>query len=113
MNNSLTGVLEAVMNFGAEDTRPAPICTDQDSFEHGTALDELDIRVRSRTFCGGRLTAVMSGVTVDLREATLGPDGATINVQAALSDIDILVPHDWEVVCDVGTVFAGVEGRRF
>jgi predicted membrane protein len=101
------------MNFGAEDTRPEPICTDQDSFERGAALDELDIRVRSRTFRGGRLTAVMSGVTVDLREATLGPDGATISVQSALSDIEILVPGDWDVVCEVGTVFAGVEGRRF
>jgi hypothetical protein len=113
MNNSLTGVLEAVMNLGAEDTRPEPICTDRDSFERGTALDELDIRVRSRAFRGGRLTAVMSGVTIDLREATLGPDGATISMQSALSDIEILVPSDWDVVCDVGTVFAGVDGRRF
>jgi hypothetical protein len=113
MNGSLTGVLEAVMNFGAEATRPEPICTDEDSFERGAALDELDIRVRSRTFRGGRLTAVMSGVTVDLREAALGPDGATLSMQSALSDIDILVPSDWDVVCDVGTVFAGVEGRRF
>jgi hypothetical protein len=113
MNGSLTGVLEAVMNFGAEDTRPEPIWTDEDSFERGAALDELDIRVRSRTFRGGRLTAVMSGVTVDLREALLGADGATISVQSALSDIDILVPSDWEVVCDMGTVFAGVDSRRF
>jgi hypothetical protein len=97
------------MNFGA----PEPICTDQDSFERGAALDELDLRVRSRRFSVGRLTAVMSGVTLDLREATLGPDGATISVQAALSDIDILVPSDWDVVCDLGTVFARVDGRRF
>jgi hypothetical protein len=101
------------MNFGAEDARPEPDWTDEDSFERGAALDELDIRVRSRSFRGGSLTAAMSGVTVDLREAVLGPDGATINVQSALSDIDILVPSDWDVVCDVGTVFAGVEGRRF
>lgn len=101
------------MNFAAEDTRPEPICTDQDTFERGVALDELDIRVRSRAFRGGRLTAVMSGVTVDLREATLGPDGATITMQSALSDIEILVPGDWDVVCDVAAVFAGVDGRRF
>jgi predicted membrane protein len=101
------------MNFGAEDTRPEPTYTDEDSFERGAALDELDIRVRSRSFRGARLTAVMSGVTVDLREAALGPDGATISVQSALSDLDILVPADWDVVCDVGTVFAGIAGRRF
>lgn len=89
------------------------ISTDEDSFERGAALDDLDLRVRSRTFRGGNLTAVMCGVTVDLREAALSPDGATIHVQSALSGIDILVPRDWDVVCEVGTVWAGVHGERF
>ncbi|RYZ09850.1 MAG: hypothetical protein EOO73_02930 [Myxococcales bacterium] len=88
------------------------VSTEEDSFERGAALDDLDLRVRSRTFRGGSLTAVMCGVTVDLREASLSPDGATISVQSALSGIDILVPRDWEVVCDVGTVWAGVHGER-
>ena len=95
-----------------EGTRPELNCTDEDSFERGAALDELNIRVRSRTFRGGKLTAVMSGVTVDLREAALSPDGATISVQSALSGIDILVPHDWDVYCDVEAVFGGVGGER-
>ncbi len=87
--------------------------TDEDSFVHGAALDDVSFRVRSRQFRGGTLTAVMCGVTVDLREAALGPDGATISVQSAMSGIHILVPRDWDVVCDVETVWAGVDGERF
>lgn len=100
------------MDLPADETREL-FNTDDDSFERGAALDDLDVRVRSRAFRGGNLTAVMCGVTVDLREAALGPDGATIHVQSALSGIDIIVPRDWDVDCDVGTVWAGVHGERF
>ena len=101
------------MDFREEETRPLAISTDEDSFERASSLADLDIRVRSRQFREGRVTAVMSGVTLDLREAALSPDGATINVQSALSDIEILVPSDWNVACDVGAVFGGVGGERF
>jgi hypothetical protein len=113
MNGSLTGVLQAVMNFGAEDGRLEAVCTDEDSFERGAALDDLDLRVRSPAFRGGRLTAVMSDVTLDLREASLSEDGATISVQSALTDIEILVPRDWDVVCDIDAVFGGIQSQRF
>lgn len=92
--------------------RSEPFVTDADSFEHGAAFDGLKIRVRSRQFRGGRVTAVLSGVTLDLRDALLSPEGATISVQSALSGIDILVPRDWDVVCDVDAVCGGIDGNR-
>jgi predicted membrane protein len=102
------------MDFGEqEELRAFPVSADGDSFERGAALSDLNIRVRSRQFRGGSLTAVMAGVTVDLREAALDPDGATIRVQSAMSGIDILVPHDWDVVCDVDLVLGGLDGERF
>lgn len=101
------------MDFCVEDLRLEPIYSDEDSLEHGAALDELDIRVRSRQFRGGGVTAVMSGVTVDLRQAALNPEGATLSVQSALSDIDILVPRDWHVDCEVKAVWGRVGSDRF
>lgn len=101
------------MEFQAADIQAVPISTNDDSFERAAALDDLNLRIHSRKFRGGTLTAVMSGVTVDLREAALSPEGATISVQSALSGIHILVPQDWNVVCDVGLVWGEVEGERF
>ena len=92
--------------------RPEPFWTDEDSFVRGAALDGLKIRVRSRQFRSGRVTAVLSGVTVDLRDAALSAEGATIDVQSALSGIDILVPHDWDVVCDVSAICGGIDPGR-
>jgi hypothetical protein len=85
------------------------IATVEDGFERGAALDDLWLRVRSQGFRSGRVSAVFSGVTVDLREAALSPEGATIHVQSALSDIDILVPRDWDVACDVEGICSEVD----
>jgi predicted membrane protein len=90
-----------------------PFVTDEECFEQGAAFDGFRIEVRSRRFRSGRVTAVLSGVTVDLREAIPSPEGATLDVQSALSGITILVPKDWEVFCDVEAVCGGISEDRF
>ena len=89
-----------------------PTSTSEDSFERRAAFDGLKLRVSSQRFRSGRVTAVLSGVTLDLRDAVLSPEGATIEVQSALSGVDILVPRDWDVVCDVDAVCGGIDGDR-
>jgi hypothetical protein len=96
--------------FFDDDERPEPLTTSDDSFEHGATLDGLRLRVLSKQFRGGRLTAVLSGVTLDLREAELSPEGATIHVESTLSGIEILAPSGWRVSCDVDSVMSGVDG---
>jgi len=93
-----------------DESRPAPITTSEDSFERAAAFDGLKLRVESKQFRGGRITAMLAGVTLDLREAELCAEGATISVQSTLSGIDILVPNGWHVVCDVDAVMSGVDG---
>jgi len=100
------------MIFANESILPVLVSENEDSFERGAALDDLDIRVQSREFRSGTLTTVMSDVTVDLREASLSPQGATISVQSAFSGICIVVPRDWDVDLEIEAVFAGVDGER-
>jgi predicted membrane protein len=89
-----------------------PFVTEDESFEQGAAFDGFRIQVKSRKFRSGTVTAVLSGVTVDLRDALPSPEGATLSVQSALSGITILVPRDWEVICDVEAVCGGISGDR-
>ena len=88
------------------------VATVDDGFERGAALHGLWLRVCSEELRSGRVTAVLSGVTVDLREATLSPEGATIHVQSALSGIEILVPPEWEVTWDVDAICGGLGDYR-
>jgi predicted membrane protein len=101
------------MDYPAEDALRQTISTEEASFERGAVFDDLDIRVRSREFRGAMLTAVMCGVTVDLREAALSPEGATISVQSAMGGVRVLVPRDWDVVCEVDVVWGGYDSERF
>ena len=94
------------------DYEPECVATVEDGFERGAALSGLWICVRSGEFRSGRVTAVLSGVTVDLREATLSPEGATIHVQSALSGIAIVVPPDWDVTWDVDGICSGMGEQR-
>jgi len=94
------------------DERPEPIFTDADSFERYAAFDELELKILSQEFRGGRLTAVLSGVTVDLRDSVLSPEGATLSVRSTMSGIDILVPWDWDVVCDVDPECGGIDDEQ-
>lgn len=88
------------------------VATAEADFEQGAALHGLWICVRSQELRSGRVTAVFSGVTVDLREALPCPEGATLHFQAAVSGIHVLVPPGWEVFCDVDAICSGVSDNR-
>jgi hypothetical protein len=94
-----------------DDFEPECVAMVEDGFERGAALDSSWIHVLSQEFRSGRVTAVLSGVTIDLREAQLSPEGATLHLQSALSGIEILVPPDCEVACDVDTICSGISGN--
>ena len=52
----------------------------------------------------GTIVTVAGGVEVDLRGATLAPEGAHLRVTTLMGGIDIQVPDDWHV---------RLEGRAF
>jgi hypothetical protein len=89
--------------------RQQTLSTDADTFERFATLAGLKLQVRSKDFRGGRLNTLLSGVTLDLRNAELSREGATIDLQSALSGVEILVPRDWDVVCNLEGVLAGVD----
>jgi hypothetical protein len=64
-------------------------------------FDQLDFRSTSRNFRGGRLECWYGGGVLDLRDAVLAPEGATLQVRAVFGGGQILVPADWKVVSTV------------
>jgi Cell wall-active antibiotics response 4TMS YvqF len=95
-----------------DDFEPECAIPVEDDFERGVALQGLWLCVRSQELRRGFVTAALAGVTLDLREAKLSAEGATIHFQAAASGIEVLVPPDWEVICDVDAILGGVSDRR-
>ncbi len=66
----------------------------------------------SKDFRGGRLTAFLGGVSVDLRQADIIDKPARIHVTAILGGVEISVPQHWNVKKDVQPIAGGVAERR-
>ena len=54
-------------------------------------------RVASTSWRGGRATAILGGVELDLREAVPVPEGAVLDVTAFMGGVEIQVPRGWRV----------------
>lgn len=61
-------------------------------------------------FEGGRITTWSGGTECDLREATLAPGGADIEILNVFGGTDIRVPAGWDVTIDVNALFGGTSG---
>lgn len=57
----------------------------------------LEFRSESGHFKGGSVTTWFAGGSVDLRDATLDPEGATIHLNALFGGGNLVVPETWNV----------------
>jgi predicted membrane protein len=76
-------------------------------------FEPLEFRSTASAFRGGQVECWFGGGTVDLRDATLDPNGARLRVTAVFGGGTVLVPEDWVVETHVvGIGGAGdVRGR--
>lgn len=66
---------------------------------------------RSSAFRGGSATALCGGVTIDLRNARLYPEGAALDVTAILGGVEILVPRGWRVTTSGTPILGGIDNK--
>jgi predicted membrane protein len=66
-----------------------------------------EYRIRAKNFRGGDLVAFMGGFDVDLREADIEGESATINVTAFMGGGVLRVPENWAVSMQIGAFMGG------
>ncbi len=64
--------------------------------------------IASSNFIGGDITAVMGGVELDLRNASIETE-AVINVFTFWGGISLKIPNDWSVVNSANAVLGGID----
>lgn len=57
----------------------------------------------------GSVSAVLGGVDLDLRGATLDPAGADLDLSATLGGVNVTVPSEWRVIVEDRAMLGGVE----
>jgi gas vesicle protein len=71
----------------------------------------LDYHSTATSLRGGTLELWYGGGVLDLRDATLAPEGATLNVKVVFGGGQVLVPAEWRVVTAVSGL-GGVQDVR-
>ncbi len=70
-------------------------------------------RINTQDFQGGKIEAVFGGYDVDLREACMQGDSATINVDVVFGGAELRIPDTWSAVVQGTGVFgAFADGTR-
>ena len=75
-------------------------------------FDGIELESRASAFQGGSMFAWFGGISVDLRAATLSPDGAHLDLHALNGGIAITVPEGWRVRSSLRAVAGGVDAPR-
>jgi hypothetical protein len=74
-------------------------------------FDGIDLASSAPAFRGGSMLAWYGGISVDLRAATLSPDGAHLDLHALNGGIAVTVPEGWRVRSSMRAVAGGVDTR--
>lgn len=80
--------------------RPLPASGTADSTDMFNAIaifSGCERRVKSQNFKGGRATSIFGGVELDLRDAKIEGDEATIEINCIFGGAEIRVPESWNV----------------
>lgn len=60
-------------------------------------MSGLETNIESQEFKGGKITAIMASVELDLRDSKLYNNEATLNINALMSGVEIYVPENWKI----------------
>jgi predicted membrane protein len=91
----------------------APISQSDDvhSYIKGVAiLAGFKRRNNSQDFKGGNLTAILGGLEIDLRDASIKGE-AIIDIFAMMGGVEMRVPEDWTVILEGFPILGGFEDK--
>jgi predicted membrane protein len=106
----LVGVLVAVHSLIHRRRRsPEPLSEDQ--LDIKVMFGGRQERVDSQEFVGGRISCTMGGCELDLRDARMKDDSATLDIRAVMGGVEMYVPRDWNVQVKGAPVMGSFEDK--
>ncbi len=85
--------------------------TNVDFIDMNFILSGGEFNFASKKLTGGKLTAIMGGGELDLRDAVMAGDEVIIDVFAFWGGIDLRVPKTWRVVVHATPFMGGIESK--
>jgi predicted membrane protein len=104
----LLGLSILIRRSGAPATSEA---SDENHLALSAAFSGVTHASHAPRFASARLNSVCGGIVLDLRRATLDPDGATIDASATCGGIEIRVPMGWQVEMSGTPILGGYDSK--
>ena len=105
-----------MLMWGAMEARKRP-SSPPSGGDPRTTLNEVAIfggierRVTSQDFQGGHINAVFGGVEIDLTDANMQVEEATLEINAIFGGIELRVPETWQVAFRGTPIFGGIADK--
>lgn len=100
-------VLAVVFNQPDSLAQDDEVQNGSDSFNDLAFMSGVKRTNLSKDFRGGEATAVMGGIELDLRNATMDRREAVLDVSSVMGGVKIRVPDTWTVVSRINSVMGG------
>jgi predicted membrane protein len=71
----------------------------------------LERRMTTPDFQGGDITAIFGGIELDLTEASMQANEATLAITAIFGGVEVRVPPTWQVAFRGAPIFGGIEDK--
>lgn len=84
---------------------------DSDDFRLAAIVGGKELTSHATALRSASALAVMGGVEIDLRDATLDPEGATLDVTAIMGGLEVKLPVGWAVHVESRGSLGGVDTR--
>lgn len=91
-------------------TRAKIDTTTKDSDDIAVFFSGTETSNRSKSYKGGKVSAIFGGATLDLRDAKLSGE-ATLDVFTFCGGLELRVPRDWKVIVKATAIAGGVENK--
>lgn len=82
---------------------------DSDDFQVAAIMGGKKFYSHADHLKSGTVIASMGGVDLDLRDATLDPGGANLELKATMGGVQAVVPEDWAVDVDEKAQVGGID----
>jgi hypothetical protein len=84
---------------------------DADDVSMATCFGGIDRSLTGEAVQHVAASAWLGGINLDLREATLAPEGADVELEAMMGGIKLTVPPEWHVEVEQDVAAGGIEER--
>ena len=84
---------------------------EEDFFDISAFLGSAEHVYDRKEFKGGRISAVLGGVVVDLRDAEMAEESAILHVSGFMAGIEVHVPHTWKVTVNSSSFMGAIDNK--